>query len=78
MRERVVSILSPLALLVLWEALVRTRVLDVRFFPGPSQVLGTLVSLNLSGELPQDLLVSLARIATGFAPGGSAGIALGS
>ena len=76
-RERVVSILSPLALLLLWEALVRTRVLDVRFFPAPSQVLGTLVSLNLSGELPQDVLVSLSRIAAGFALGASAGIALG-
>jgi ABC-type nitrate/sulfonate/bicarbonate transport system permease component len=76
-RERVVSILSPLALLLLWEALVRTRVLDVRFFPAPSQVLGTLVSLNLSGELPQDVLVSLSRIAAGFAFGASAGIALG-
>lgn len=77
MRERVVSILSPLALLLLWEALVRTRVLDVRFFPAPSQVVGTLVSLNLSGELPHDVLVSLARIAAGFALGASAGIALG-
>ena len=76
-RERVVSILSPLALLLLWEALVRTRVLDVRFFPAPSQVLGTLVSLNLSGELPQDVLVSLSRIAAGFALGAGAGIALG-
>lgn len=76
-RERVVSILSPLALLLLWEVLVRTRVLDVRFFPAPSQVVGTLVSLNLSGELPHDVLVSLARVAAGFALGASAGIALG-
>lgn len=76
-REQVVSLLSPLVLLLIWEALVRTRVLDARFFPAPSQVVGTLVSLVLSGELPQDVGVSLSRIGAGFVLGASAGIVMG-
>jgi NitT/TauT family transport system permease protein len=76
-REQVVSFLSPLMLLGIWEALVRTRVLDARFFPAPSQVVGTLVSLVVSGELPQDVLVSLSRICAGFLLGASAGIVVG-
>lgn len=76
-REQVVSFLSPLMLLLVWEALVRTRVLDARFFPAPSQVVGTLVSLVVSGELPQDVLVSLSRIGAGFLLGASAGVVVG-
>jgi len=76
-REQVVSLLSPLVLLLIWEALVRTRVLDVRFFPAPSQVVGTLVSLLLSGELQQDVVVSLSRIGAGFLLGATAGIVVG-
>jgi len=76
-REQVVSFLSPLMLLLVWEALVRTRVLDARFFPAPSQVVGTLFSLVVSGELPQDVLVSLSRIGAGFLLGASAGVVVG-
>ncbi len=75
--ERLVSIASPVILLLVWEALVRLRILDYRFFAAPSEVLRTLVGLLTSGVLPQHIGVSLTRIAAGFALGSGAGLFLG-
>ncbi len=75
--ERLVSLLSPLALLLIWELLVRNRILDARFFPAPSAVLKTLVALLTSGVLLSDLGVSLVRIAAGFTLGALSGMILG-
>ena len=51
MTERIFRVISPLALLCLWEFVVRVHLLDARFFPAPSRVLGTLARLAESGEL---------------------------
>ncbi len=75
--ERLVSILSPVVLLLLWEALVRVRLLDYRFFAAPSEVAQALADLLISGVLLQHIAISLSRIAAGFALGASAGLALG-
>jgi NitT/TauT family transport system permease protein len=75
--ERLISLVSPLMLLLIWEVLVRAKVLDVRFFPAPSQVLRALVDLVTSGVLVQDVLVSLTRIAAGFTIGALAGLIVG-
>ncbi len=75
--ERLVSVVSPLLLLLLWEALVRSRILDYRFFPAPSAVLKTLLDLLTSGVLLQHVGISLTRIAVGFALGSSAGLIVG-
>ncbi len=75
--ERLVSLLSPLVLLGVWELLVRGRILDARFFPAPSAVLKTLVTLVTSGVLLSDIGVSLIRIGAGFALGAISGLVLG-
>jgi NitT/TauT family transport system permease protein len=75
--ERLISLASPLILLLIWELLVRAKVLDMRFFPAPSQVLRALVDLVTSGVLVQDVLVSLTRIAAGFTIGALAGLIVG-
>ena len=36
-RERIISFLSPIALLLLWEVLARLGILDTRFFPRPAR-----------------------------------------
>ncbi len=77
MVERLVSIASPIVLLLIWEVLVRARILDWRFFPAPSQVLKTLIELITSGVLLQHIGISLTRIAAGFALGSGAGLILG-
>lgn len=75
--ERLVSLLSPLVLLGIWELLVRGRILDVRFFPAPSAVLQTLVTLVTSQVLLSDIGVSLVRIGAGFTLGAVSGLILG-
>ncbi len=75
--ERLVSWLSPLVLLLVWELLVRSRIMDARFFPAPSAVVKTLFGLIASGLLVKDLGISLTRIGAGFAIGAASGIALG-
>jgi NitT/TauT family transport system permease protein len=74
---RWLAVASPVALLLLWEALNRTGVLDARYVPPPSQVLATLVRLTQSGELPYHLGVSVRRILAGFVLGAAPAVALG-
>lgn len=68
-RERILSIISPIAMIVLWELLVRSTVLDIRFFPPPSGIVGTFYEMAVSGELWRALGISLFRIFAGFAVG---------
>lgn len=75
--EVAISCASALALLAIWELLVRAELLDHRFFPAPSEVLATLARLAASGRLAEDLGITLARVAVGFAAGSAAGIVLG-
>jgi ABC-type nitrate/sulfonate/bicarbonate transport system permease component len=75
--ERWLSILSPVLLLLLWEALVRSHILDARYFPAPSAVFQALGELASSGELWLHVRVSLVRIALGFVIGAVPGISLG-
>lgn len=75
--ERVVSVISPLLLLLLWEGLVRARALDERFFPAPTAIASTFVQLIGSGELIGHVWTSLRRIAIGFVIGAVPALLLG-
>ena len=74
---RLLSIASPLALLVLWEISVRLGVVDARFFPAPSSVAATLWSMARSGELWLHTEASLIRLFWGFLVGGIPALGLG-
>ena len=50
-RDRLLSVISPLALLALWEFCARFGFIDTRFFPAPSSVVSTMVEMLRSGEL---------------------------
>src|SRR5262245_25721685 len=65
-RERLMSIGSPLGLLLAWEIAARFGAIDVRFFPAPSTIIGVLIDLTRSGELIEHVAISLQRIALGF------------
>ena len=75
--ERVLSLTSPLLLLVLWEAVVRVGLLDARFFPAPSETFGAFWKMTASGLLVGHITASLGRSLIGFAIGAIPGIALG-
>lgn len=76
-RDRVINVLSPIMLLLVWEACVRTGVLDARFFPAPSHVFSTLVMTIESGVLWANTWASLQRLFWGFLLGGIPALALG-
>ena len=69
--------LSPVLLLLLWEAGSRLGLIPERTLAAPSAVLGTLLEMVISGELPSNLLVSFARVAVGLLIGVGLGLGLG-
>lgn len=68
--------LSPLVLLAVWELASRSGIIPERTLAAPSAVLATLWSLLVSGELPQNLLVSFWRVGLGLAIGVTLGTVL--
>src|SRR5678815_5560425 len=75
--EQIVSVASPLALLLLWEVAALAGHVDTRFFPAPSAIFAEAGVMLKSGELWQHLSVSLHRIVIGFVLGAVPGIVIG-
>lgn len=76
-QRRSLSLISPIILLALWEILVRTGLLDSRFFPAPTRVLSAMWEMIRSGLLFSDLRISLYRILGGFLLGAVPGLIIG-
>jgi sulfonate transport system permease protein len=76
-RYALLSWLTPLSLLAVWEALSRAGVIPAIVLPAPSSVLVTAKGLLASGELQLHLLASLRRALLGFLIGSSVGLGLG-
>ncbi|ASL48142.1 Putative aliphatic sulfonates transport permease protein SsuC [Burkholderia sp. AD24] len=74
---RWLSWLVPALVLVLWQVAAQLGLIAPQVLPAPSSVAATALELTRSGELFVHLGVSLVRAATGFAIGGSIGLALG-
>lgn len=75
--QQSLTIASPIFLLILWEFLSRTQIIDPRFFPPPTLIIGTFLELGASGELFSHLQISLFRIIGGFLLGTIPAIILG-
>ena len=73
----ILSIFSPILILIVWELAVTSHVLDPRFYPKPSGIIGALGDLAASGELWSALGVSLVRIVLGFLVGAIPAVSLG-
>jgi NitT/TauT family transport system permease protein len=76
-RDRLISLASPVLLLLLWEMLVRLGVLDARFFPAPSRISETLFALVGDGSLWVNTWASLQRLFWGLLLGGIPALLLG-
>lgn len=61
-----IRLVSPLAVLVIWEVIARAGLVDPFFVPAPSAVFVALGAMIWSLELPKALAVSLRRIVIGF------------
>ena len=74
---RILSVLSPITLLLLWELLAYTHIIDVRLLSSPSLILQAFIPLLLSGELLYNAAISVQRVLLGFLAGSIPGILLG-
>lgn len=74
---RILSILSPLTILLIWEILSRFNYIDIRLFSSPSLIFKSFVPLLMSGELLYNTAVSVERVIWGFLAGSIPGILLG-
>ena len=75
--QKALRIASPFLLLLLWEALSRSGILDRRFFPPPSEVVWSARQMVRDGSLAKAVLDSLRRLAIGYASGALLGIVVG-
>lgn len=76
-KDRILAVMSPLALLALWEITAQVGLLDTRFFPAPTRIASQFVELVQSGELLVNTWVSLQRLFFGFLLGGIPALVLG-
>jgi ABC-type nitrate/sulfonate/bicarbonate transport system permease component len=76
-RDRILSIASPIGLLLVWEMAARAGAIDTRFFPAPSSVLALLIEMLKSGELLSHTGTSLVRLGWGILFGGIPALVLG-
>ena len=76
-RDRLLNVISPLALLLLWEFCARFGVIDTRFFPAPSSVMATMYDMLRTGELVTHTVASLERLAYGTVLGAVPALVLG-
>jgi NitT/TauT family transport system permease protein len=71
------ALLSPLAVLLLWELASQSGALDRRWFPPPSQVVGQLSNERTMERLPGDVIATVQRVLIGFGIGSSLGLVMG-
>ena len=76
-RDVLLSTLTPLLLLGLWEVAARSGALDARLFTPPTQIAQQGWDMVLSGELWRHTSATLARLLSGFVIGAVAGIVAG-
>lgn len=69
--------LLPMALIIIWEIVVRLNIVSVSLFPSPISILGKGVELLMNGELIKHISASLGRAVLGMAIGGLIGFVLG-
>ncbi|RBM17709.1 taurine ABC transporter permease [Prauserella sp. PE36] len=76
-REVVFAVVSPVALLVIWEVLSVTGVIDRRVFSAPSDIARDSWYLLVQGSLLDDTLTTLRRLLLGMALGAIPGVLIG-
>lgn len=72
------GLIAPLLLLGLWQAARSFDLVAEQVLPAPALVWQTLTDVIASGELSENLSISLLRVATGFIIGATLGLLLGS
>jgi len=75
--NRLISVGTPLLLLVAWELAARAHAIDTRFFSSPTRIFAQFWLMLADGELLYHTLATVTRILIGFVIGTTIGIVLG-
>jgi NitT/TauT family transport system permease protein len=75
--ERLLYLVSPIGLLVIWQLLLMAGFGDRRFIPAPSDIAVRFVQLAGSGELEWNTAVTLWRVVAGYVIGAVPAVAIG-
>lgn len=76
-QERILYVVSPTILLLLWQLSSVLGLGDRRFFPAPTDILERFWELLMSGQLLRDTFATLWRICAGFVLGVIPGVVIG-
>jgi NitT/TauT family transport system permease protein len=76
-QERVLYLISPIGLILLWQVLLMVGIGDRRFVPAPTDIAWRYWEMIVSGELAQHTAATLYRVFAGFLFGSIPGIAVG-
>jgi len=75
--ELILTAAGPISILLVWEFLSRTEIIDAKFWPATSSLWPTATEMFMERDLLDDIRISLFRILTGFVIGTVPGVALG-
>lgn len=73
----VLSVITPVVLIALWEITARVEIIDPRFFPPPSEIAASAVEMAREGELWMHTWPTLMRLLVGGGLGALTGIVVG-
>ena len=76
-QERLLYLISPIALLAVWQVLLMLGFGDRRFIPAPSDIAVRFWQLSVSGELALHVAATLWRVFAGFIIGAVPAVAVG-
>jgi ABC-type nitrate/sulfonate/bicarbonate transport system permease component len=76
-RDRLISVASPVVLLLLWQTAAQTGLIDERFFPAPTKIFATFIALVNDGSLWDNTWATLQRLFWGCLIGGIPALLLG-
>jgi ABC-type nitrate/sulfonate/bicarbonate transport system permease component len=77
LQERLLYLISPIGLLLVWELLIRSGFGDRRFIPAPSDIAVRFWQLTINGELAMHTAATLWRVLAGFVIGAVPAVAIG-
>ena len=75
--ERLMGVIAPIGIFVLWELAARLHLIDTRFFPAPSSIAGTFAVQIQNGSLLANTGISVLRLVFGFLLGAIPALAIG-
>lgn len=65
-RKTILSLLTPVSILLIWELIARFSGWSSHVFPGPTTVLFSIIELTANGSLLKNTVASLFRVSIGF------------